>query len=135
MYLSINISIYNYIPINTRDTGDILLSTDSLCQQPVPDLPGEHGRVLLLVVSDGVDHGRCRHLWLAAADNACFVVASLIVPKIVIKNIRICIMRNRYSKNLKLHNLQIGNYSLFNELEDFFFLMVVFFKGKFLSFK
>ena len=87
MYLSINISFYNYIPINTRDTGDILLSTDSLCQQPVPDLPGEHRRVLLLVVGDCVDHWRCRHLRLAAADNACFVVASLVVSKIIKKNI------------------------------------------------
>ena len=69
-----------YLPVNAGDTWNILLVTDSLCQQSVSDLPGEHGGVLLLVFTDGVHYRRCGHLGLTAAYNSGFVVASFIVP-------------------------------------------------------
>ena len=71
------------VPHDAVDAGDArhaVLVTHALGQQPVPDLPGEHGRVLLLVFTDGVHHGGRGHLGLAAADYPGFVVPSLVIP-------------------------------------------------------
>ena len=70
----------SHSPVYTGDTGHILLATHPLGQQPVPDLPGEHGGVLLLVFTDGVHDVGGGHLGLTAAYNSGFVVASFIVP-------------------------------------------------------
>ena len=69
-----------YLPVNAGDTGNILLVADPLRQQPVSDLPGEHGGVLLLVFTDGVHHGRRGNLGLAAAYDSGFIVSSLVIP-------------------------------------------------------
>ncbi len=67
-------------PVDAGDAGHVLLVADALGQQAVSDLPGEHGRVLLLVLADGVHDGRGRHLGLAAPDDASLEVARLVVP-------------------------------------------------------
>ena len=58
-----------YLPIDGADAGDVVLRADALGEEPVADLPGEHGRVLPLVLRDGVHHVRRGHLGLAAADH------------------------------------------------------------------
>ena len=67
-------------PVDAGHAGHAVLVADPLRQQPVSDLPGEHGWVLLLVFTDGVHHGRGGHLGLAAAYDSGFVVSSLIIP-------------------------------------------------------
>ena len=67
------------LPVYAGDTWHILLAADSLCEEPVPDLPGEHRGVLLLVFTDGVHHGRGGHLGLAATNNTSFVISSLVI--------------------------------------------------------
>ena len=65
-------------PVDWWNTWHVLLVTDALSEQPVPDLPGEHRGILLLVLADGVDHFRRCHFGLWASydswlDWACFV--------------------------------------------------------------
>ena len=78
--LKVNLS--QELPVNAGDTRDILLVADSLRQQPVPDLPGEHGGVLLLVLTDGIHYGRRGHLGFAAAYNSGFIVSGFIIPAV-----------------------------------------------------
>lgn len=67
-------------PVDGRDAGYRVVVTDALCQEPVPDLPGEHSRVLSLVFSNLVHNfGRC-HFGLGAADHARLDAAGLVVP-------------------------------------------------------
>ena len=62
-------------------TWDIVSVTDSLREEPVPDLPGEDAGALALVVGHLVDHARGRHPGLGAADGA-----GLDRPGLVISN-------------------------------------------------
>ena len=66
-------------PVDAGHAGDALLVADPLRQEPVPDLPGEHGGVLLLVLSDGVDNRRRGHLGLAATNHPGLEVPSLVI--------------------------------------------------------
>ena len=68
------------LPIDGADAGDVVLRADALGEEPVADLPGEHGRVVLLVPRDGVHDARRRHLRLRAADHARLEVARLVEP-------------------------------------------------------
>ena len=68
------------LPVDGADAGYVVLRADALREEPVPDLPGEHGRVVLLVVRDGVHDARRRHLRLGAADHARLEVARLVEP-------------------------------------------------------
>ena len=70
-----------YLPIDGADAGDVVLRADALGEEPVADLPGEHGRVVLLVPRDGVHDARRRHLRLRAADHARLEVARLVEPE------------------------------------------------------
>ena len=76
---AIKTEIESLSPIYAGNTRNVLLATDPLRQQSVPDLPGEHGGVLLLVVADGVHHVGSGHLRLAAAYDPGFEVARLVV--------------------------------------------------------
>ena len=67
-------------PVDAGHAGHAVLVTHALGQQSVPDLPGEHGGVLLLVFTNGVHHRRCGNLGFAASDNSSFVVSSFIIP-------------------------------------------------------
>ena len=84
--LKVNLS--QELPVNTGDTRDILLVADPLRQQPVPDLPGEHGGVLLLVLTDGIHYGRRGHLGFAAAYNSGFIVSGFIIPAVKKENVK-----------------------------------------------
>ena len=77
---AIKTEIESLSPIYAGNTRNVLLATDPLRQQPVPDLPGEHGGVLLLVFTNGVHDRRCGNFWFAASDNSSFVVSSFIIP-------------------------------------------------------
>ena len=69
------------LPIDGADAGDVVLRADALGEEPVADLPGEHGRVVLLVPRDGVHDARRRHLRLRAADHPRLEVARLVEPE------------------------------------------------------
>lgn len=58
----------------------VVLVTHPVRQQPVPDLPGEDARVVLLVVPDALHHGRCGDPGLAAADGSGQDGAGVVVP-------------------------------------------------------
>ena len=83
---AIKTEIESLSPIYAGNTRNVLLATDPLRQQPVPDLPGEHGGVLLLVFTDGVNYGRSRHLGLTAAYDSGFVISRLIITAKKIEN-------------------------------------------------
>ena len=72
-------------PVNGADWGRVVLAAHTLREEPVPDLPGEHGWVVLLVLGDGVHDVRGGHLGLAPADHAGLEVASFVEPKKIIK--------------------------------------------------
>jgi hypothetical protein len=72
--------LYLNPPVDTGNAGNVLLVADALREQPVPDLPGEHGGVLLLVLADSVHHRGCGHLGLAPADDARLEVPGLVIP-------------------------------------------------------
>lgn len=67
------------LPVDGADTGDTVIVTNSLSQEPVPNLPGKHGGILAFVIGDLVDHFGCSNLWFGSpdyprADAACFIV-------------------------------------------------------------
>merc|ERR1712130_279544 len=49
----------SYYPVDTGDTWNTVLITNSLCQQPISNLPGKHGGILLLVFAYGIHNMRC----------------------------------------------------------------------------
>ena len=69
-------------PVYAGHTWYILLAADPLGEQSVSDLPGEHRRVLLLVLADRVHHVGGRHLGLAAPYHTRLEVARLVEPAI-----------------------------------------------------
>ena len=72
-------SLVTHDSIDRRDTWNTVLITDTLRQQPVPDLPGEHGGVLLLVLADGIHNvGGC-HLGFASPYHSRLEVARLVI--------------------------------------------------------
>ena len=84
-------------PVDAGDAGHILLAAHALGEEPVPDLPGEHGRVLLLVLADGVHHRRCGHLGLAASDYTSLVVTSLVISAESVSFYLINILKRKFS--------------------------------------
>jgi hypothetical protein len=68
-----------YSPVDGADAGHVVLRADALGQQPVADLPREHGGVLTLVVGDGVDDGRRRHFGFASSYDAGLEAARLVI--------------------------------------------------------
>lgn len=68
-------------PVDGRDAGHCVIVTDALSQEPVPDLPGEHRRVLSLVFSNFVHHFGRRYFGLGAANHSRLDAASLVVPE------------------------------------------------------
>ena len=69
-------------PVYAGHTWYILLAADPLSEESVSDLPGEHRRVLLLVLADRVHHVGGRHLRLAAPYHTRLEVARLVEPAI-----------------------------------------------------
>ena len=59
---------------------DVVVVSDALGEEPVPDLPGEDGGALALIVRDLGHDGRRRHARLGAANRARLDRSSLIVP-------------------------------------------------------
>lgn len=68
------------LPVDGGDAGDRVVVADALGQEPVADLPGEHGGVLPLVLGDLIHHFGRRHFGLGAADHAGLDAAGLVVP-------------------------------------------------------
>lgn len=67
-------------PVDGADTGHSVIVTDPLCQEPVSDLPGKHGGVLPLVVSNLLHHLGGSHLGLGAPYHSRPDAAGLVVP-------------------------------------------------------
>lgn len=67
-------------PVNGADTGHGVIVTHPLCQEPVSDLPGEHGGILSLVVTNLFHHLGGGHLGLGAPYHSRPDAASLVVP-------------------------------------------------------
>ena len=78
-------------PVDRADTGYVVLVADALGQEPVSDLPGEHGGVVFLVLGDGIDHVGRRYLGLTSANHTSFVISgfvkSEIIEEIVVQNL------------------------------------------------
>lgn len=68
------------VPVDGADTGDAVIVTHSLGQEPVPDLPGKHGGVLAFVIGDLVDHFGSSNLWFGSPDYPGADTARFIVP-------------------------------------------------------
>ena len=66
-------------PVDAGDAGHAVLGADTVGDQPLSDLPGEHGGVLSFVLRDGVHYGGCGHLGFAAAYNSRSEGASLVI--------------------------------------------------------
>ena len=70
-----------FLPVNGTDAGNVFLIADALGKEPVAYLPGEHGRVLALVVGDGVDDVGRGYFRFAPANHARLETARLVIPK------------------------------------------------------
>lgn len=62
--------------------GDVVVAADSLCKQPVTDLPGEDGRTLSLVLRDLGDHLGRGDPGLGATDGSRPDGSGLVVPTV-----------------------------------------------------
>lgn len=70
-----------YSPIDGGDGWHVVLRANALSQQPVPDLPREHRRVVPLIIGDRIDdRWRC-HLRFRASYDASLEAASLVIPE------------------------------------------------------
>lgn len=67
-------------PVDGADTWHSVIVTNTFSQEPVPDFPGKHGRVLPLIVPDFLHHLRGGHLGLGAPYHSRPDAASLVVP-------------------------------------------------------
>ena len=67
------------LPVYTRNAGHVVWTAGALCKESVPDLPGEHRGILLLVLGNGLDHMRSGHLGLAATNHPGLEVASFVI--------------------------------------------------------
>lgn len=68
-------------PVDGADAGHRVIVTDSLCQQPVPDLPGKHGRILAFILSDFFDHFGSGNLWFGSANHPRLDASCFIIPR------------------------------------------------------
>lgn len=66
-------------PVYGGDAGDGVIIADALRQQPVPDLPGEHGGILAFIVRYFIHHLRRGHFRFGSSDDSRLYAASLII--------------------------------------------------------
>ena len=71
--------MFHLLPVNGRDAGHGVVVADALRQQPVSDLPREHGRVLSLVICDLLHDLRRGHFGFRPSDDARFDAAGFII--------------------------------------------------------
>ena len=76
----VNANAADDLPVDGADAGHVVLRAHALGEQSVADLPGEHGRVVLLVARDRLHDAWRRHLRFGAADHARLEVARLVEP-------------------------------------------------------
>lgn len=69
------------LPVDGTHTGYRVIVTHSLCQQPVPDLPGKHGGILAFIFSDFFHHFGRGNLWFGSSDYPRLDASSLIIPR------------------------------------------------------
>lgn len=68
------------IPVYGTNAWNIILITDALNQQSIPDFPSEHGRVLSFVFADFFHNPRCRHFWFTSPNYSRLDASSFIIP-------------------------------------------------------
>ena len=69
------------VPVDWANTGHVFGGTHPLRKESIPDLPGKHGGVFVLVAGDGIHHFWCRHFRLGSADDARLNGARLIISE------------------------------------------------------
>lgn len=74
------INLRSSVPVDGADAGHTVLVTDSIQQQPVSDLPGEHGGVGVFQIQDGLHNSGSGHFGLRASDHAWSDASCIIVP-------------------------------------------------------
>ena len=107
-------------PVDWADAGNVVLWADALRQEPVPDFPGEHGGVVLLVLGDGVNHVGCRHFGLGPAYHSGLEVAGLVKPENKNRHILLFLIRNHWLGVWKRLELWCNSCTL-----SFFFVVVM----------
>lgn len=93
------------VPVDGADTGDAVIVTHSLSQEPVPDLPGKHGGVLAFVIGDLVDHFGSSNLWFGSPDYPGANTARFIVPAKQSTQMENCMMFVLLHDDSKLYSL------------------------------
>lgn len=81
LYVLTSGGFYVKSPVYGGDAGDRVVVTDALRQQPVPDLPREHGGILSLIIRYFIHHFRRGHFGFGSSDNSRFNAARLIIPE------------------------------------------------------
>lgn len=61
--------MYYIVPVDWWHTRHILLVTNTIREQFVPDLPGKKGHVLTFVVANSIHYFWCCHFWFWATNN------------------------------------------------------------------
>lgn len=69
------------VPVDGADAGHTVLVTHLLQQQPVSDLPGEHGGVVVFQLEDLLHNLGSGHFGLRAPDQPGSDASCLIVPE------------------------------------------------------
>lgn len=73
------------VPVNGADAWHAFVVTHTLQQQPVSDLPGEHGGVSVFQVQDSFHNSGCGHFGLGASNHSWSDASCLIVPGLTIR--------------------------------------------------
>lgn len=70
----------SYAPVDGADAGQTFVATHSLQQQPVSDLPGEHGGVDVFQMQDRLHNSRCGNFGLGSSNHSWANASCLVVP-------------------------------------------------------
>lgn len=72
------------VPVDGADAGHAVVVTHSLQQQPVSDLPGEHGGVGVFQMQDSLYNSGSGHFGLRASNHSWYDASCLIVPEFTV---------------------------------------------------
>lgn len=121
----IEIKLRSSVPVDGADAGCAVLVTHSLQQQPVSDLPGEHGGVGVFQIQDRLHNSGGGHFGLRASDHSWSDASCLIVPAST--------MLTSVSFTWLLYKLEYSQVKLFKDREHHMVLRSIHIKNKLIS--
>ena len=69
------------LPVNGGNGGHIILRTDTLCQQAISNLPGEHCWIFTFVLCNCIYYNGSCYFGFRSTDDSCLVASGLVISR------------------------------------------------------